>query len=240
MTEKWQNELRKASRPEKIKILSSFFKTGIGEYGEGDVFIGITVPDNRAIAKKYSNQPFDIIERMLTHEIHEFRLSGFLALVERFKKAKSVEARREIVNFYVSHGTNANNWDLVDLTAPYILGAFHLEHPDCALLDNLSYSDNLWLQRIAIVSTLMQIRGNRFDDTLRLAKRYQTHPHPLIHKATGWMLRETGKRNETILLEFLDEFAPTMPRTALRYAIEKLPDETRRHYMSMPQTGVQN
>ncbi len=240
MTEKWQNELRKASRPDKIKILSSFFKTGKGEYGEGDIFIGITVPDNRAIAKKYSAQPFDVIERMLTDEIHEFRLSGFLALVERFKKTKSTEARREIVNFYVSHGTNANNWDLVDLSAPYILGAFHLEHPDNTLLDNLSYSDNLWLQRIAIVSTLMQIRGNRFDDTLRLAKRYLTHPHPLIHKATGWMLRETGKRDESILLGFLDEFAQTMPRTALRYAIEKLPDEMRRHYMSMPQTGVQN
>lgn len=238
MTEKWQNELRNAARAEKIKILSSFFKTGKGEYGEGDIFIGVTVPDNRAIAKKYSNLPLDAIERMLTHEIHEFRLSGLLALVERFKKAKSTDARREIADFYVSHGTNANNWDLVDLSAPYILGAFHLESPDSSLLDTLSRSDNIWLQRIAIVSTLMAIRHNRFSDTLHLAQRYLPHPHPLIHKATGWMLREIGKRDEAVLLGFLDEFATSMPRTALRYAIERLTPETRNHYMKSRLTDI--
>lgn len=172
---------------------------------------------------------------MLRHKIHEFRLSGFLALVMKYKKCKSTEQRQAIVDFYVSHGTNANNWDLVDLSAPYILGAHMLEHPDRALLDNLSTCDNLWLQRIAIVSTLMLIRHGRYDDTMRLAERYLTHPHPLIHKATGWMLREAGKRDITVLLRFLDTHAHVMPRTALRYAIEKLPPETRRNYMAMKQ-----
>ncbi len=238
MEKRWQDELLNAARPEKIKILSSFFKTGKGEYGEGDIFIGVTVPDNRAIAKKYFDQPLDVIEKMLKHEIHEFRLSGLLALVERFKKAKSIKDRQRIAEYYVSHGTNVNNWDLVDLSAPYILGAIHLEKPDSVLLDDLSHSDNIWLQRIAIVSTLMQIRHNRFSDTLRLAQRYLSHPHPLIHKATGWMLRETGKRNETVLLDFLDEFTHTMPRTTLRYAIERLPTKLRKYYMKIPRTDV--
>lgn len=235
MIEAWQNELRNAAQPEKIKIFTSFFKTGKGEYGEGDIFIGLTVPFNRAIARHYSNAPLETIGLMLKHEIHEFRLSGFLALVERFKKCKSAEERKSITEFYVSHGTNANNWDLVDQSAPYILGAYLVDNPDSTLLDNLSRSDNLWLQRIAIVSTLMLIRHNRFADTLRIAKRYMTHPHPLIHKATGWMLRETGKRDEATLLHFLDTYAGSLPRTALRYAIERLSPEKRRHYMNIPQ-----
>jgi 3-methyladenine DNA glycosylase AlkD len=168
---------------------------------------------------------------MLHHEIHEFRLSAFIALVEKFKKCKEVDSQKEIVDFYVSHGTCANNWDLVDLSAPYILGRYMVKNPMPQLLDKMSIDTNLWVQRIAIVSTLMLIRNNMFNDTLRLAQRYLSHPHPLIHKATGWMLREIGKRNETILLEFLDTHAPKMPRTALRYAIERLSSEQKQMYM---------
>lgn len=231
MIKKWQDELLTAARPEKIKIFLSFFKTGTGEYGEGDKFIGLSVPDNRKIAKVHINENFDVIDEMLNSEIHEFRLSGFLALVEKFKKCKTTEERKKICDFYVTRGTRANNWDLVDLSAPYILGAHLLNNPNPTLLDQLSYNKNLWLQRIAIVSTLMLIRHGQFDDTLRLAERYLSHPHPLIHKATGWMLRELGKRNEQLLLNFLDNHAHKMPRTALRYAIERLGKNVRESYM---------
>ena len=227
----WQEELRQAANPEKIKIFMSFFKTGKGEYDEGDKFIGLSVPENRRVAKKYFNAEFSIIDEMLKSEIHEFRLSGFLALVERYKKCKNIEEQNCIVDFYVTRGTFANNWDLVDLSAPYILGSHMLINPNPALLDNLSFSHNLWLQRIAIVSTLTLIRNNQFDDTLRLAIRYLPHSHPLIHKATGWMLREIGKKDEKILLEFLENYTLKMSRTTLRYAIERLNPELKQYFM---------
>lgn len=227
----WQNELRKAANPEKIKIFMSFFKTGKGEYGEGDKFIGLSVPENRKIAKKFFNADLSIIDEMLKSEFHEFRLSGFLALVERFNKNKTQEEQKQIAEFYVTRGTFANNWDLVDLSAPYILGAHMLNNPNSALLDQLSFSDNLWLQRIAIVSTITLVRKNRFEDTLRLSERYLSHPHPLIHKATGWLLREIGKKDEKILLDFLENYTLQMPRTTLRYAIERLNPDLRQRFM---------
>ncbi|MBQ4344988.1 MAG: DNA alkylation repair protein [Muribaculaceae bacterium] len=233
MVKNWQAQLRAVAKPEKIKILSSFFKTGKGEYGEGDQFIGLTVPENRKIAIQYHEAPFSEIEKMLRHEIHEFRLSGFLALVAKFKKCKCDNLRQAIVDFYVTRGTMANNWDLVDLSAPYILGVHLINSPNPTLLDRLSHSDNLWLQRIAIVATLSLIRANRFDDTLRLAERYLSHPHPLIHKATGWMLREIGKRDEATLRDFLETNAHTMPRTALSYAIERLSATDKAYYRSL-------
>ena len=222
MIEFWQEDLRKAANPEKIKIFMSFFKTRKGEYGEGDKFIGLSVPENRRIARKYLDADFNTIDMMIRHEIHEFRLSGFICLVEKYKRCKNQNEQNAIVEFYVTRGTFANNWDLVDLSAPYILGANMLNSPNPSLLDQLSHSDNLWLQRIAIVSTLMLIRHNKFDDTIRLCERYLSHTHPLIHKATGWMLREIGKKEEGILLDFLEKYAPIMPRTALRYSIERL------------------
>lgn len=227
----WQNELRKAANPEKIKIFMSFFKTGKGEYGEGDKFIGLSVPENLKIAKKFFNADLSIIDEMLKSEFHEFRLSGFLALVERFNKNKTQEEQKQIAEFYVTRGTFANNWDLVDLSAPYILGAHMLNNPNSALLDQLSFSDNLWLQRIAIVSTITLVRKNRFEDTLRLSERYLSHPHPLIHKATGWLLREIGKKDEKILLDFLENYTLQMPRTTLRYAIERLNPDLRQRFM---------
>ena len=231
MVKIWQEELRKAANPEKIKIFMSFFKTGKGEYGEGDKFIGLSVPENRKIAKKYSNCDFGVIDQMLQHEIHEFRLSAFLALIEKFKKCKNIESQKKIVDFYVTRGTLANNWDLVDLSAPYILGTYMVTNPLPQYLEKLSNSTNLWEQRIAIVSTLMLIRHNKFDDSIQLCKQYLSHPHPLIHKATGWMLREIGKRDESILLEFIDNYYSKMSRTTLRYAIERLNPELRQSIM---------
>lgn len=227
----WQEELQKVAQPEKIKIFQSFFKTGKGEYGEGDKFIGVSVPDNRKVAQKYFQVPFDDIASMLHNEIHEFRLSALLALIHRYKKEKNEKAKQEIINFYLDNCEWCNNWDLVDLSAPYLLGTHMLTCPAPTLLENLSNDSNLWRQRISIVSTLMLIRHHRFDDTLTLCKKYLSHHHPLIHKATGWMLREIGKRDEQILLKFLDEHSTAMPRTALRYAIERLSPEKRQYYM---------
>ena len=228
MNENWKRELRDAARPEKIEVLSRFFKCGPGEYGEGDRFIGLTVPDNRAISKKYHDASLDEIASMLDEEIHEFRLAALLALVAKFGRERDSTRQSEIVTFYLDHAERINNWDLVDLSAPQILGRWMLDNPSPTLLDTLSENPCLWRQRIAIVATLMLIKSRRLDDTMRLAERYLTHPHPLIHKATGWMLREAGKRDISRLREFLSLHSSRIPRTTLRYAIEKMsPDERR-------------
>lgn len=230
----WQDQLLKNSNPGKIKILSSFFKSGKGEYGEGDKFIGLNVPINRKISKQFYNLPFSEIEKMLCSPIHEFRLAALLALVERYRKnKKTASAIKQIVDFYLSHTANINNWDLVDLSAPQIIGQYMLDTDCYEISERLVFSDNLWEQRISIVATYTLIKAGKHDLTLRLAKILLSHKHDLIHKATGWMLREVGKRDINALTTFLDTFAPKMPRTALRYAIEKLDSETRKHYMSL-------
>ncbi len=233
MLKNWKEELQKVAHPEKVKIFQSFFKTGKGEYGEGDKYIGVSVPDNRKIAQKFFQAPFDDISSMLHNEIHEYRLSALLALVHRYKKEKNEKAKQEIINFYLNNCEWCNNWDLVDLSAPYLLGTHMLTNPSTALLENLSSDSNLWCQRIAIVSTLMLIRHRRFDETLSLCKKYLSHPHPLIHKATGWMLREIGKKDEHILTDFLNKHSSEMPRTALRYSLERLSSEKRQYYMAI-------
>ncbi|MDE6809531.1 MAG: DNA alkylation repair protein [Muribaculaceae bacterium] len=231
ITEKWKSELGAAGSREKAQILSRFFKTGKGEYGEGDIFVGITVPINRSISKKYFEADFNDIAVMLASPIHEYRLSGLLALVEKYKKQKTMRA--DIVRFYLDHTAAINNWDLVDLSAPYIVGDYWNENYDATTIDRLSYAESIWDRRIAIVATLMMIRKGNHSPALMLSERYLGDKHPLIHKATGWMLRETGKKNREALINFLDRFAPSMPRTALRYAIEHLDKETRVHYMKM-------
>lgn len=225
----WKESLQKVAHAEKIKILSHFFKTGKGEYGEGDIFMGITVPDNRSVAKQFFNVPLNEIEEMITSPIHEHRLSALIALVERYRKSTEIE-RAEIVAFYLSHTVNINNWDLVDLSAPRIIGEYTMIHGD-KILHELSLSDNLWEKRIAIVSTMTHIRKGKYDTAMFLAEKYFTHPHDLIHKATGWMLREIGKRDEPTLIRFLDINYKKMPRTALRYALERLSPPQRAHYM---------
>lgn len=232
MSEIWKSEINEAGSADKAKILSRFFKTGKGEYGEGDIFVGVTVPVNREIAKKYSEADFSTIKSMLNSPIHEHRLSGLLALVQKYKKQKNNHT--DIVKFYLSQTKNINNWDLVDLSAPYILGEYLNTNYDQSIIDQLSNSQSMWERRIAIVSTLTMIRKNNIDLSLKLSEKYLTDTQPLIHKATGWILREVGKKDEKSLIDFLDKHTPIMPRTALRYAIERLDKDTRTHYINIP------
>lgn len=216
------------------QVLMRFFKTGKGQYGEGDEFLGLKVPQTRALVKEIRGEVSDDeIERLLESRYHEVRLCGFLLMVEEMKRAKlHPERRREIAELYLRHGRRVNNWDLVDLSAPYIVGEYLLDvEAERSVLYRLAASDNLWEQRIAIVSTMMLIRHGQMDDTLRIAALYLTHGHDLIHKATGWMLREVGKRDRAALVAFLEAHYAEMPRTALRYAIERFPADERSSWM---------
>ena len=212
--------------PVQAAFLQGFFKTGKGQYGEGDVFWGIKVPQTRQIAKEFKQISFAKLIKVLKHPIHEIRLCGLLILVEQFKKAKE-ENRKKIVDFYLSNTQYINNWDLVDLSCYHILGTYLLDKPR-DILYSLAESSNMWEQRIAIVSTLAFIRKNEFEDTLAISKMLLNHKQDLIHKAIGWMLREVFKRDETVVLDFIKAHYSQMPRTALRYAIEKLPEEKRK------------
>lgn len=229
--EEWKKALQEAAKPEKVAVLSSFFKTGKGEYGEGDVFIGVNVPDNRKVARQFANADFYVMEEMLSSEVHEHRLSALLSLVIRYKKVRTGAEKGQIASFYLSHTKHINNWDLVDLSAEYIIGEECLRTGDYSILSRLAGSSNLWEQRIAIVSNITPIRAGKFDATLNLIEQLLHHPHDLMHKANGWMLREIGKKDEASLLAFLDKHAGTMPRTTLRYAIERLSPEQRQKYM---------
>lgn len=230
--EKLRNELLSSSSKEKAQQLSRFFKTGIGEYGEGDKFIGITVPVNRAITRRYLHlSPAQLIP-LLQSEIHELRLSALICMVEQYKsRHTSDERKQEIVDTYIANTTHINNWDLVDLSVYNIIGA-HLMHRDRSLLYRWADSTLLWEQRMSIVATMWFIRKGDYTDTMKLAEKLCHHPHDLMQKAVGWMLREVGKRDITLLTQFLDSYYTTLPRTLLRYAIEKFPPHLRRHYMT--------
>lgn len=229
-------------------ILSRFFKTGKGEYGEGDKFLGIKVPQTRAVVKKYRYWlTFNEIEELLYSQWHEIRLCGFLLLVEEMKAALpkkretepqiKAKRRKKIAEFYLAHAKQANNWDLVDLSCYEIIGNWLLYPsvnntlPDKLVLDRLSGSKNLWEQRISIVSTLQLIRAGSFDDTLRIADKLLSHKHDLIQKAVGWALRELGKKDIELLRAYLKENSSEMARTTLRYAIEKMDDEERHYWL---------
>lgn len=218
--------LRSYSDEEKKAVLPRFFKTGKGEYGEGDRFIGVSVPDTRKVAKAYSDSTEDVVEALLESEWHECRLCALLILVWQYKNNPD-----ETVRFYISHTSGINNWDLVDLSAPYILGDHLINKEDRRILDKMASSPTMWEQRIAVVSTLMLIRHNQFEDTVRLAEKLLSTRHDLMQKAVGWMLREVGKRDEGILTDFLEKHKAEMPRTMLRYAIEKLTPQQRAYYM---------
>ena len=224
-----QKELETYIDPVKREYLPGFFKTGKGQYGEGDRFLGIVVPATRLVAKKYKNAPFEVMAELLQSEWHECRLCALLMMVERFKKSGG-EEREAIYRFYLSQTERINNWDLVDLSAPYIVGEY-LKDKSRDDLYRLAESTLLWDQRIAVVSTVTFIRNNDFIDILRLSELLLQHKHDLMRKAIGWMLREMGKRNKTLLLQFLDKYSKVMPRTMLRYSIEKLTDEERKLYM---------
>lgn len=229
---KWneiQKELETYIDPVKREYLPNFFKTGKRQYGEGDKFLGVVVPNTRIVAKKYKEEPFEVIAEMMQSEWHECRLCALLMMVERFKKSGEKE-RKEIYDFYLSQTARINNWDLVDLSAPYIVGEF-LKDKSRDDLYRLAGSSLLWDQRIAVVATATLIRNNDFIDIIRLSELLLNHKHDLMQKAVGWMLREMGKRDKDLLVQFLDKHAKVMPRTMLRYSIEKMTDEERKHYM---------
>lgn len=238
------DDLQRHANKEKARILSGFFKTGKGEYGEGDKFIGVTVPLIREVARRHrSSASPKCITALLSSPIHEHRMCALLILTEQFKAARKDDStRKRIVEYYLDHTAAINNWDLVDLSAPKIIGEWMLTHPMPQTLDSMSQSSNMWVQRIAIVSTMTLIRHNMFADTLRLADRYLTHPHQLMHKATGWMLREIGKKDMDVLTDYLRHNAHLMPRTALRYAIERMPEDQRKSWLAIKRskpTGLQ-
>ena len=221
--------LHALANPRDAKVLQRFFRTGPGEYGEGDRFLGIRVPATRRLASELREMPLDQIERLLGSPWHEARLLALLLLNDAYEHANGA-TRTEVFRRYLRNTARINNWDLVDLSAPNIVGA-HLATRPRAKLDTLSRSRNLWERRIAIVATYHFIRIGEFDDTLRIARLLLGDTHDLIHKATGWMLREVGKRDGGRLEAFLDEHAHEMPRTMLRYAIERLPADDRQRHM---------
>lgn len=246
-----EQELRSCSNPEKQQLFPRFFKTGPGEYGEGDRFLGVVVPDVRSVARAHREASLAVADELLQSPWHECRLCALLMLVERFKKSDEKEQKR-LFDFYLSRTERINNWDLVDLSAPAIVGGYLLRHPDeRSVLYRLACSPLLWDNRVAVVSTLTLIKNNQFNDLLQLAAHFLHTPeegfsyqfrtasyqfrtkqlHDLMQKAIGWMLRELGKRDKELLLQFLDGHVSRMPRTMLRYAIEKFPEPERQSWL---------
>ncbi len=224
-----KKELEKCGNPEKKEILQRFFKTGKGEYGEGDVFLGATVPEQRSVAKKYAAASVSDIQQLLKSKIHEHRLTALLILVQNFEKGDE-KVRKKIFDSYLKNTSRVNNWDLVDLSATKIVGAY-LYDKDRKLLYKLAKSNNLWEKRIAIIATFYFIKNDDFADTLKLSEIFLKEKHDLMHKAVGWMLRELGKRNQSVEEGFLKKHYKTMPRTMLRYAIERFDEKKKKFYM---------
>ena len=226
-------EVRKALRvyadEEKANFYPRFFKAGKGEYAEGDKFIGVTVPNQRKVARQFRTIPLREVKRLIRDPIHEHRLTGLLILVEHFQRADE-DHQEAIVDFYIDHLECVNNWDLVDATAHKILGTWLVDR-DRELLYELAESDHLWSERASVIACLPLIKLQDYDDILRLSEHFLDHPHDLIHKAVGWMLREAGKQDRAVLEAFLKQHYQRMPRTMLRYAIEKLPEKKRKAYL---------
>lgn len=214
-----------------------FFKTGKGEYAEGDIFLGLTVPQQRKIALKYKDISINEIQKLLGSKIHEYRFIALVLIVNRFKKSRDYTEKEELINFYLANTKNINNWDLVDSSAR-ILGEY-LSDKNRSTLYNLAMSQNLWEQRIAIIATSYFIDNHQFEDTLKISEILLNHHHDLIHKAVGWMLREVGKKDISIEREFLDKHYKSMPRTMLRYAIERFPENLRLQYLNRPLTTIE-
>lgn len=225
MLEALRKDMHRLADPARAKVMQGFFKTGPGQYGQGDVFAGIAVPQSRLMAKKYAHLPLADVGQLLQSEVHEERLVALLILIGKYKGDPD-----KIAKFYLANLGRVNNWDLVDVSAPGILGA-HLLNKDRAVLYRLARSKVLWERRVAIISTLAFIRKGEFDDTLKIAEMLLSDRHDLMHKAVGWMLREVGKRDLATEEVFLQKHCRSMPRTALRYAIERLPEQERRAYM---------
>lgn len=230
------NEIKTAlqdlSVPEKKEFYPRFFKAGKGEYAEGDDFIGVTVPDQRKIAKAYFPKvTLQDIEELLSSNIHEYRHTALLLLVSQFEKSKNSEEKSKIVEFYLKNKKQINNWDLVDNSCYKILGRHCFDIGDHSVLKTLADEQSLWSNRMAIVSTMYFVKKGHFQLTKELALKNLQHPHDLMHKANGWLLREMGEKNESELLGFLKDHYREMPRTTLRYAIEKLEENLRQDFL---------
>ncbi len=222
-----KKELKEKKDLDRANILARFFKTKEGEYGEGDVFLGITVPDIRKLAKKYNTLKIQYVIKLLQSKFHEERLLALLIMVDKFQKEDN---KKEIYKVYLKNTKYINNWDLVDLSAYKIIGAYLIDKPKDVLY-KLANSNCLWERRISIISTFYFIRNNEFQETINIVKILLNDKHDLIHKATGWMLREVGKRDLKTEKNFLDKYYKQMPRTMLRYSIEKFPEKERKQYL---------
>ena len=228
-------DLHALARKGRASDLAHFFKTAPGGYGEGDVFIGVVVPDTRVVAKKYIDLSFLELEEIISSPIHEERLCGLIILTLRYKRDKDEQSRKKIFTFYMKllRAGHVNNWDLVDVSAP-IIGDFLISDPKhLELLEKLSRSKNLWQRRTAMIFTFAFLRKGITGPTIVIAENLLEDSHDLIHKAVGWMLREMGKRDPYLLRSFLKENAPYMPRTALRYSIERLPESERKKWLAI-------
>lgn len=227
-------DLKLSANEEQARHSLRFFKTGKGEYGEGDLFLGLTVPAVRAAVKKYKKEvSLQDLKPLIADKYHEVRLCGLMLTVELYRAAKTEARKKEVYSFYMSGTKGINNWDLVDLTAYNIAGSFLYDKSRKPLFD-FARSGNLWKERIAIISTMYFVKRGDFKDTLALAELFLTHKHDLMHKAAGWLLREVGKKDIAVLYGFLDKYAARMPRTMLRYSLEKLPEQKRKYYMALP------
>lgn len=227
-----ERDLMKAARPDKVEVLASFFKSGRGEYGEGDIFIGVSVPDNRRVARRHLYAGLDDVRRLLQSPVHEVRLCALLVLVEQYKRGDAAR-RREIYDFYLTATDRINNWDLVDLSCQYIIGPQLMDGGDRSVLVMLAASESMWRRRIAVVSTLWMVRHGEVDDAIGICTMLLGDREDLIRKACGWVLREVGKKDKGRLTAFLDRHAGDMSRTTLRYAIERFDRDERMHYMQL-------
>jgi len=229
-----EQALKQHGRADRVPVYQKFFKTGPGEYGEGDTFLCVSVPDQRSIVKQYRNMvDLDVIINLLQTNIHEYRLTALLLLVDLYEREKDTTKKKKYVDFYVEQLDWVNNWDLVDSTAHKILGDSLRGKKDKSILRTLAKSGHLWRERTAVVANWTIMKDTDYDELLWLAKYFLSHKHDLIHKAVGWMLREMGKRDEQVLTTFLDKHGPRMPRTMLRYAIERLTDDERNRYLAL-------
>lgn len=226
--------LEKNKNKQKAAVYQRFFKTAKGEYGEGDQFFGLTVPQQRNIATQYIDLSVKELDTLLRHVVHECRLTALMIAVMQYKKSDDIK-RETIYRWYLKNAKRINNWDLVDSSASYIVGAYLFAQKKSEwkkVLLPLSKSNNLWERRIAIIATNYFIRQNSFEPTIMIATQLLSDTHDLIHKACGWMLREVGKKDVSVLRVFLDRHAPVMPRTMLRYAIENMSQEERKKYLA--------
>jgi len=222
-------KLKSLGTPKRAKASSWFFKTGKGQYGEGDVFLGITVPDQRKVAHRFQDLSLSDIKKLLNSPVHEHRFVALEILVFRYEKGNGQE-KKKIGDFYLANTNRINNWDLVDTSAPYILGDYLLKK-DKRILYKFARSKNIWERRIAVITAGTFVKSGNYRDLIKISEMLLKDKHDLIHKATGWMLRELGKISPEAEIEFLDKYYHTMPRTMLRYAIEKFSPERRRHYL---------